>query len=62
MKEEIVNNIKNDCLALILKKNINLYDLSFELGISYNEFINIMNNRKKDLTIYLNLYNLLLEW
>lgn len=53
--------IRKDCIDLINIKNIDIDDLLFELGISNKKFIEILNNRNKDFTIYLKIYNTLLE-
>lgn len=54
-------NIRKDCIDLINNKNIDIDDLIFKLGISTNKFIDILTNRNKDFTIYLKMYNTLLE-
>lgn len=54
-------NIRKDCIDLINNKNIDIDDLTFKLGISTNKFIDILTNRNKDFTIYLKMYNTLLE-
>lgn len=54
-------NIRKDCIDLINDKNIDIDDLTFKLGISTNKFIDILTNRNKDFTIYLKMYNTLLE-
>ena len=54
-------NIRKDCIDLINNKNIDIDDLIFKLGISTNKFIDILTNRNKDFTIYLRMYNTLLE-
>lgn len=54
-------NIRKDCIDLINNKNIDIDDLTFKLGISTNKFIDILTNRNKDFTIYLRMYNTLLE-
>ena len=53
--------IRKDCIDLINNKNIDIDDLIFKLGISTNKFIDILTNRNKDFTIYLKMYNTLLE-
>ena len=62
MKNTFFYNIIGDCLKLISEKKINVYDLSFEMGISYNRLINILSNPNDDLIVYLKLYDTLLEW
>ena len=54
-------NIRKDCIDLINNKNIDIDDLTFKLGISTNKFIDILTNINKDFTIYLKMYNTLLE-
>lgn len=59
--DKMFKNIRKDCIDLINNKNIDIDDLTFKLGISTNKFIDILTNRNKDFTIYLRMYNTLLE-
>ena len=59
--DKMFENIRKDCIDLINNKNIDIDDLTFKLGISTNKFIDILTNRNKDFTIYLRMYNTLLE-
>ena len=63
--EELDNlflNIKNDCMTLIIEKDISLEELSFTLGISSREFISNFQVRIKDFSFYLETYRILMEW
>ena len=53
--------IKDYLLAKLLDYNIDIDDLTFKLGINTNKFIDILTNRNNDFTIYLKMYNTLLE-
>lgn len=60
--DNIFLNIKNDCITLIKRKDINLEELSFKLGISPQEFIYNFHTRIKDFSFYLETYRILMEW
>ena len=48
--DELFYSIRNDCLRLISSKNVNLDDLSFNIGCSTEKLI------------YFKIYNTLVEW
>ncbi len=59
---KLCNNIKVDCLELIKQKNVDLEELSFELGVSLNKFIDLFKNNEDEYLFYFKTYNLLIEW
>ena len=59
--DEMFLRIRKDCINLINEKNVVIDDLVFELGISVNKFIEVLNNRNEDFSIYFKMYNTLLE-
>lgn len=54
--------IRNDCLDLIEKKKVDVEELSFKLGCNLETLVNLLNDRDEDFSIYLKLYDILLEW
>ena len=58
----LFNLIKMDCINLINKKNVDIEDLAFDLGISKEQLIKVFNEKCEDFTIYLKAYNILSEW
>lgn len=62
MLDKTFLEIKVECLNMIKEKNVDLYELSFELGISLEQFVKNFQSRTKDFSFYLRTYNILLEW
>ena len=66
MNEENVNilykSIINDCLNLISKKKVDISKLAFLTGISTRTLSQALVEKNRDFSIYLKMYDLLLEW
>ncbi|MEI3530353.1 MAG: hypothetical protein V8Q75_04680 [Bacilli bacterium] len=60
--EFLFHQIVKDCLNLIQLKAVNLEDLAFELGISYDRLNKALTSCDKDFSIYFRAYDLLLDW
>lgn len=60
-KEYLCNLIKMECINLIHQKDVEIEDLSFDLGISQKEFYKVFNESCEDITIFLKAYDLLTE-
>ncbi len=60
--DKLFYSIRNDCLELIEKKEVDVDELSFRLGCNLDTLVNILNDRIEDFSIYLKLYDILLEW
>lgn len=58
---DIHDSLRFNCIELIKEKNINIQELTFDLGISEQEFYKVFNERCEDITIYLKTYNLLIK-
>lgn len=58
----LFNQIKNECLDLISKKKVDLDDLSFALVMNKEKMYDLFKNRNEDFSIYLKMYDLLVEW
>lgn len=58
---DIYDSLRFNCIELIKEKNINIQELTFDLGISEQEFYKVFNERCEDITIYLKTYNLLIK-
>lgn len=58
----LFNQIKNECLDLISRKKVDLDDLSFALGMNKEKMYDLFKNRNEDFSIYLKMYDLLVEW
>ena len=54
--------IRNDCLKLIYKKNVDLDLLSFEVGCNTDTLIKLFDKKNDNLLIYFRIYNTLVEW
>ena len=59
---ELYLEIKKECLKIINKNKIDINELSFRMGISTNTLYNVLNEKNKDFSIYLKLYEVLLGW
>lgn len=62
MLEKTFLEIKVECLNMIKEKNVDLYELSFELGISLEQLVKNFQSRINDFSFYLRTYNILLDW
>ena len=62
MKNIFWHKICQECLSLITSKNVDIDELSFQLGVSKERFMKYFNKPSYDLTFYLKTYNLLIEW
>ena len=60
--DELFESIRNDCLKLIDNKKVDLDELSFVLGCNQEELTNILINKDEDFSVYLKLYDVLVEW
>ena len=58
----LFEKIKNECIEIIEKRNIYLEQLSLELGCETKTLINLLKSRSADFSVYLKLYDILLEW
>lgn len=58
----LFNQIKNECLNLISKKHVDLDELSFALGISKEKMYDLFKDKNEDFSIYLKMYDVLVEW
>ena len=58
----LFNQIKNECLNLISKKKVDLDDLSFALGMDKDKMCDLFKNKNEDFSIYLKMYDVLVEW
>ena len=56
--DDFFYSIRNDCLKLIYKKNVDLDLLSFEVGCNTDTLIKLNDN----LLIYFRIYNTLVGW
>ncbi len=59
---ELFTQIRNECLEIIDKKNVNVDELSFQMGINSRTLYNVLKNKNEDFSIYLKLYEVLLGW
>lgn len=60
--KRFTNEITSECLKLISIKNVKIKDLAYKLGISVEQFYNNIAKGIKDVSFYLETYNILLEW
>ncbi len=60
--DELFESIRNDCLKLIDNKKVDLDILSFMIGCSQEELTKILLNKNEDFSVYLKLYDVLVEW
>lgn len=60
--DKLFLSIKNDCLKLITLKRVDLQDLSFKMGFSLDDLVGYILKRSSDFSIYMKMYELLLEW
>ncbi|MBR4177747.1 MAG: hypothetical protein IKR57_00170 [Bacilli bacterium] len=60
--DELFDEIKNECLNIIEKENVNMDDLSFELGCDTKTLLSFLKKRNADFSIYLKLYDVLVDW
>ena len=59
---ELFLEIRKECLLLINKKNVDVSELSFRMGLSSKTLYDVLNDKNKDFSIYLKLYEVLLGW
>ena len=60
--DELFESIRNECLKIINNKKVDLDELSFVLGCNQEELTNILINKDEDFSVYLKLYDVLVEW
>ena len=60
--DALFNEIKKDCLVLIHKKNVDIEELSFQMGLDMKSLYNLLESRNDDFSLYLKLYDILLLW
>ena len=60
--DELFLTIKDECLSIINKRKIDMEDLSIELGCSTQTLSNFLKKRNADFSIYLKLYDILVDW
>ena len=58
----LYKDVKEECIKLIYYKNVDMEELSFQMGVDVNSLFNILNNKDKDFTVYLKLYDILVGW
>ena len=58
----LYKDVKEECIKLIYDKNVDMEELSFQMGVDVNSLFNILNNKDKDFTVYLKLYDILVGW
>ena len=58
----LYKDVKEECIKLIYDKNVDIEELSFQMGLDVNALYNVLNNKNKDFSIYLKLYDILLGW
>ena len=59
---ELFLEIRKECLLLINKKNVDVSELSFRMGLSSKTLYDVLNDKNEDFSIYLKLYEVLLRW
>lgn len=59
---ELFLEIRKECLLLINKKNVDVSELSFRMGLSSKTLYDVLNDKNEDFSIYLKLYEVLLGW
>ena len=59
---ELFLQIRKECLLIISKKNVDVSELSFRMGMDSKTLYNVLNDKNKDFSIYLKLYEVLLGW
>lgn len=58
----VYDKIRKECLDKILKDNINFEELSYRIGCSTRKLLDLLKNRTEDLSIYLKIYDTLVNW
>lgn len=58
----VYDKILKRSLDLIKEKQVNLSELILELGISNQMLDNLFEKKEEDFTLYLKLYDTLVEW
>lgn len=59
---ELFLEIRKECLLIINKKNVDISELSFRMGLSSKTLYDVLNDKNEDFSIYLKLYEVLLGW
>ncbi len=59
---ELFIQIRNECLEIISTKNVDVDELSFQMGMSSKTLYDFLKNKDEDFSIYLKLYEVLLGW
>lgn len=59
---ELFLEIRKECLLIINKKNVDVSELSFRMGLSSKTLYDVLNDKNEDFSIYLKLYEVLLGW
>lgn len=59
---ELYLQIRNECLQIIFKKNVDIDELSFQMGMTQSALYKVLNNKNEDFSVYLKLYEVLLGW
>ena len=60
--DKLFYSIRDECLELIKEKKVDTEELAFKVGCNNETLVNLLNNRIKDFSIYLKLYDVLLDW
>lgn len=60
--DELFLEIKKECFEIIYKKNVDVSELSFRMGMNAKTLYNVLNEKNEDFSIYLKLYEVLLGW
>jgi len=60
--DEVLDKILLKSLELIKEKKVDLSELVLDLGISNKMLENLFEKKEEDFTLYLKLYDTLVEW
>ena len=60
--EDVYDKILIESLELIKAKKVNISELVLELGISNEMLDGLFEKKEEDFTLYLKLYDTLVEW
>ncbi len=58
----VFNKLKKECIDIILKQKVSAEELSFRLGCSPSMLISLLKGKNEDISIYLKLYDVLVNW
>ena len=58
----LFEEIKNECIKIIEDRNIDIDELSHEMGCDAKTLLKFLEKREADFSVYLKLYDILIEW